>query len=211
MSEVLSTISTMIIEGNFVDMVNITKQALEEGLNPEQILNNGLMPGMDHVGVEFKAGNMFVPEVLRSAKAMQVSMDILRPLLAETGIETAGKIVIGTVKGDLHDIGKNLVGMMCEGAGFEIIDLGKNIEPEAFVEAVKEHKPNILGMSALLTTTMRTMERTIKALEEAGVRDMVKIMIGGAPVTQDFANQIGADGYAANAASASDMARQLTA
>jgi len=201
----------MIIEGNFVDMVNITNQALEEGLNPEQILNNGLMPGMDHVGVEFKAGNMFVPEVLRSAKAMQVSMDILRPLLAETGIETAGKIVIGTVKGDLHDIGKNLVGMMCEGAGFEIIDLGKNIEPEAFVEAVKEHKPNILGMSALLTTTMRTMERTIKALEEAGVRDMVKIMIGGAPVTQDFANQIGADGYAANAASASDMARQLTA
>jgi len=211
MSEILSAMSTMVIEGNFPDMVDITKQALEEGLNPEQILNNGLMPGMDHVGVEFKAGNMFVPEVLRSAKAMQVSMDILRPLLAETGIETAGKIVIGTVKGDLHDIGKNLVGMMCEGAGFEIIDLGKNIEPEAFVEAVKEHKPNILGMSALLTTTMRTMERTIKALEEAGVRDMVKIMIGGAPVTQDFANQIGADGYAANAASASDMARQLTA
>ena len=211
MSEILSAMSTMVIEGNFPNMVDITKQTLEEGLNPEQILNNGLMPGMDHVGVEFKAGNMFVPEVLRSAKAMQVSMDILRPLLAETGIETAGKIVIGTVKGDLHDIGKNLVGMMCEGAGFEIIDLGKDIEPEAFVEAVKEHKPNILGMSALLTTTMRTMERTIKALEEAGVRDMVKIMIGGAPVTQDFANQIGADGYAANAASASDMARQLTA
>ena len=153
---------------------------------------------------------MFVPEVLRSAKAMQESMDILRPLLAETGVETAGKIVLGTVKGDLHDIGKNLVGMMCEGAGFEIIDLGKDVDPEAFVEAVKEHKPNILGMSALLTTTMRTMERIIKALEEAGIRDSVKIMIGGAPVTQDYANRIGADGYAANAASASEMARQFS-
>ena len=209
MSEILSAISTMIIEGNFADMVDITKQALEEGLSAEQILNNGLMPGMDHVGVEFKAGNMFVPEVLRSAKAMQESMDIVRPLLIESGAETAGKVLLGTVKGDLHDIGKNLVGMMCEGAGFEIIDLGKDVEPEAFVNAVKEHKPSILGMSALLTTTMRAMERTIKALEEAGLRDTVKIMIGGAPVTQDFADQIGADGYAANAASASEMARQF--
>ena len=209
MSDFLSAISTMVIEGNFVDMVDKTNAALEEGLGAEDLLNNGLMPGMDHVGVEFKAGNMFVPEVLRSAKAMQEAMDILRPILADTGVETAGKIVLGTVKGDLHDIGKNLVGMMCEGAGFEIIDLGKNIEAEAFVNAVKEHKPIILGMSALLTTTMRTMERTIKALEEAGVRDTIKIMIGGAPVTQDFANQIGADGYAANAASAADMARQF--
>ena len=209
MSEILSEISTLIIEGNFADMVDITNQALEEGLDPEKILNNGLMPGMDHVGVEFKAGNMFVPEVLRSAKAMQESMSIIRPLLIESGAETAGKVILGTVKGDLHDIGKNLVGMMCEGAGFEIIDLGKDVEPETFVNAVKEHKPNILGMSALLTTTMRSMERTIKALEEAGVRDTVKIMIGGAPVTQDFANQIGADGYAANAASASEIARQF--
>jgi 5-methyltetrahydrofolate--homocysteine methyltransferase len=209
MSEILSTISTMVIEGNFADMVNITNQALEEGFSAEEILNNGLMLGMDHVGVEFKAGNMFVPEVLRSAKAMQESMDIVRPLLVESGAETAGKVVLGTVKGDLHDIGKNLVSMMCEGAGFEIVDLGKDVEPDTFVNAVKEHKPNILGMSALLTTTMRSMERTIKALEEAGVRDTVKIMIGGAPVTQDFANQIGADGYAANAASASEMAKQF--
>jgi 5-methyltetrahydrofolate--homocysteine methyltransferase len=209
MSDILSNISTMVIEGNFADMVDITKQALEEGLSAEQILNNGLMPGMDHVGVEFKAGNMFVPEVLRSAKAMQEAMDIVRPMLVESGAETAGKVLLGTVKGDLHDIGKNLVGMMCEGSGFEVVDLGKDVEPEAFVNAVKEHKPHILGMSALLTTTMRAMERTIKALEEAGVRDTVKIMIGGAPVTQDFANQIGADGYAANAASASEMARQL--
>ena len=209
MSEILSTISTLVIEGNFADMVDKTKAALDEGLGAEEILNNGLMPGMDHVGVEFKAGNMFVPEVLRSAKAMQESMNLIRPMLAESEAETAGKVLLGTVKGDLHDIGKNLVGMMCEGAGFEIVDLGKDVEPEAFVEAVKEHKPNILGMSALLTTTMRAMERTIKALEEAGVRDTVKVMIGGAPVTQDFADQIGADGYAANAASASEMAKQF--
>jgi 5-methyltetrahydrofolate--homocysteine methyltransferase len=199
----------MVIEGNFGDILESTKQALDEGLDAEEILNKGLMPGMDHVGVEFKSGNMFVPEVLRSAKAMQESMELLRPLLAESGAETAGKVVLGTVKGDLHDIGKNLVGMMCEGAGFEIVDLGKDVEPETFVAAVKEHKPTILGMSALLTTTMRAMERTIKALEEAGVRDTVKIMIGGAPVTQDFADQIGADGYAANAASASEIARQF--
>ena len=209
MSDTLSTMSTMVIEGNFTDILEKTNAALKEGLAAEKILNNGLMPGMDHVGVEFKAGNMFVPEVLRSAKTMQTAMNILRPLLAEAGVETVGKFIIGTVKGDLHDIGKNLVGMMCEGAGFEIIDLGKDIEPEAFVDAVKEHKPTILGMSALLTTTMRSMEQTIKALEEAGVRDTVKIMIGGAPVTQEFADQIGADGYAANAASASDMAKQF--
>jgi 5-methyltetrahydrofolate--homocysteine methyltransferase len=140
---------------------------------------------------------------------MQESMNIIRPLLAESDAESAGKILLGTVKGDLHDIGKNLVGMMCEGAGFEIIDLGKDVDPQAFVAAVKEHKPTILGMSALLTTTMRSMESTIKALEEAGLRDTVKVMIGGAPVTQDYADQIGADGYAANAASASELARQF--
>jgi 5-methyltetrahydrofolate--homocysteine methyltransferase len=208
MSEILSIISTLVIEGNFSDIVEKTNAALEEGLRADEVLNNGLMPGMDHVGVEFKAGNMYVPEVLRSAKAMQESMNIIRPLLAESGVETAGKLLLGTVKGDLHDIGKNLVGMMCEGAGFEVIDLGKDVEPDIFVKAVKEHKPTILGMSALLTTTMRAMESTIKALEEAGVRDSVKILVGGAPVTQDFADQIGADGYAANAATASDMAKQ---
>lgn len=211
MSDILSDISTLVIEGNFEDMPDKTNAAVKEGLSAEEILNNGLMPGMDHVGVEFKAGNMFVPEVLRSAKAMHAAMSIIRPMLAETGTETKGTILLGTVAGDLHDIGKNLVGMMCEGAGFEIIDLGKDVEPETFVEAVKEHKPKILGMSALLTTTMRAMERTIKALDEAGVRDTVKIMIGGAPVTQSFADDIGADGYAPNAASASDMAKQFAA
>jgi 5-methyltetrahydrofolate--homocysteine methyltransferase len=209
MSDVLSSISTAVIEGNVDGCAKATQQALDEGLGPRDILDNGLMPGMDHVGVEFKAGNMFVPEVLRSAKAMQAGMDFIKPLLAEAGESMAGKVLIGTVQGDLHDIGKNLVGMMCEGAGFEVKDLGKNIEPQAFVNAVKEFNPHVLGMSALLTTTMRTMEHTIKALEEAGLRDKVKIMIGGAPVTQAFADQIGADGYASNAAAAAEMAKKF--
>jgi 5-methyltetrahydrofolate--homocysteine methyltransferase len=136
-------------------------------------------------------------------------MDILKPLLAESGVKMVGKVLLGTVKGDLHDIGKNLVGMMCEGAGFEVYDIGKDISPEDFVEAVKEHEPDIVGMSALLTTTMRSMESTIKVLEEAGVRDKVKIMIGGAPVTQAFADQIGADGYAPDAAAAADLAKEF--
>jgi 5-methyltetrahydrofolate--homocysteine methyltransferase len=209
MSEILSTISTAVIEGNLDDMVDLTEDALDEGLDAQEILNQGLMSGMDYVGAEFKAGNMFVPEVLRSARAMQASMDILKPLLAESGVKMMGKILLGTVKGDLHDIGKNLVGMMCEGAGFEVKDLGKDVAPESFVEAVKEFEPDVLGMSALLTTTMRAMEHTIKALEEAGVRDKVKVMVGGAPVTQSFADQIGADGYASNAASAAEMARKF--
>ncbi len=209
MSDILEEISTVVIEGNMGEIADLTDDALDEGLSAEDILNKGLMPGMDYVGVEFKAGNMFVPEVLRSAKAMQRSMDILRPLLAETGIEMVGKVLLGTVKGDLHDIGKNLVGMMCEGAGFEVLDLGKDVEPEAFVEAVKEQNPDVLGMSALLTTTMRVMGHTIQALEEAGLRDKVKIMIGGAPVTNAFADQIGADGYASNAASAAEMAKEF--
>ena len=209
MSEILSEISTAIIEGNLDDMVDLTEDALDEGLDAQEVLNNGLMPGMDYVGVEFRAGNMFVPEVLRSARAMQSSMEILKPLLAESGVKMVGKVLLGTVKGDLHDIGKNLVGMMCEGAGFEVEDLGKDIAPEGFVEAVKEFEPDVVGMSALLTTTMRAMEHTIKGLEEAGVRDKVKIMIGGAPVTQSFADQIGADDYASNAAAAAEMAKQF--
>jgi 5-methyltetrahydrofolate--homocysteine methyltransferase len=210
MSERLSRLSTAVIEGDLDSMEDLTRQALDEGLSAKQILDEGLMPGMDHVGVEFKAGNMFVPEVLRSARAMQASMQIIRPLLAETGADMAGKVLLGTVKGDLHDIGKNLVAMMCEGAGFDVKDIGKDVAPEEFVQAVKEFEPDVVGMSALLTTTMRAMEQTIKELEEAGVRDEVKIIIGGAPVTQAFADQIGADGYASNAASAADLAKKLT-
>jgi len=211
MSELFEQISTAVIEGNLGDIVDLTEDALDEGLGAKEILDNGLMAGMDYVGVEFKAGNMFVPEVLRSAKTMQNSMDVLKPLLAEAGEEMVGKVRLGRVTGDLHDIGKNLVGMMCEGAGFEVKDIGKDIEPDAFIEAIKEFEPDILGMSALLTTTMRAMESTIKALEEAGLRDQVKVMIGGAPVTQAFADQIGADGYASNAASAADLAKQFVA
>jgi 5-methyltetrahydrofolate--homocysteine methyltransferase len=207
MSELLEQISTAIIEGDLDVIQDLTEDALDEGLSAQEILGDGLMAGMDYVGVEFKAGNMFVPEVLRSARTMQAAMDILKPLLAESGAQMTGKVLLGTVKGDLHDIGKNLVGMMCEGAGFEVKDLGKDVAPEAFVEAIKTYEPDVVGMSALLTTTMRTMEHTIKALEETGLRDRVKVMVGGAPVTQDFADQIGADGYASNAASAADLAK----
>ncbi len=209
MSEILSTMSTSVIQGKMADMGALTQKALDEGLEAQEILDNGLMPGMNYVGVEFKAGKMFVPEVLRSARTMQAAMEVLRPLLTETGGGMVGKVLVGTVKGDLHDIGKNLVGMMCEGAGFEVKDMGTNNEPDAFVAAIKEFEPNVVGMSALLTTTMRAMEYTIKALEEAGIRDTVKIMIGGAPVTQSFADHIGADGYASNAAAAVDLARQF--
>jgi 5-methyltetrahydrofolate--homocysteine methyltransferase len=209
MSEILQEISTAVIEGDLDEIEDLTEDALDDDLTAEEILNKGLMPGMDYVGVEFKAGNMFVPEVLRSAKTMQVAMDILNPLLAESGVKMIGKVLLGTVKGDLHDIGKNLVGMMCEGAGFEVKDIGKDIAPEGFVDAVKEFEPDVVGMSALLTTTMRAMESTIKVLEEAGLRDKVKIMIGGAPVTQAFADEIGADGYASNAASASELAKKF--
>jgi len=209
MSEILQEISTTVIEGGLDDIVDLTEDALDAGLSAQQILDGGLMAGMDYVGVEFKAGNMFVPEVLRSARTMQSSMDILKPLLAESGVQMVGKVLLGTVRGDLHDIGKNLVGMMCEGAGFEVEDLGKDVAPDAFVAAVKKFEPDVVGMSALLTTTMRSMEHTIKALEEAGLRDKVKVMVGGAPVTQAFAEQIGADGYASNAASAADLAKQF--
>ncbi len=209
MSEILQDLATAVIEGDLDEAVDLTDEALDEGLSAADILDKGLTPGMDYVGVQFKAGDMFVPEVLRSARAMQGAMEKLRPLLAESGAKPFGKVLLGTVKGDLHDIGKNLVGMMCEGAGFEIRDLGKDIAPEGFVEAIKEFEPDIVGMSALLTTTMRTMGHTVKALEEAGLRDRVKVMVGGAPVTQAFADEIGADGYASNAAAAAELAKKF--
>lgn len=211
MSELLEQISTAVIEGNLDEIADLTEDALDEDMTAAEILDKGLMPGMDHVGVEFKAGDMFVPEVLRSAKTMHVSMGILRPLLAEGESMATGKLLLGTVKGDMHDIGKNLVGMLCEGAGFEVEDIGKDVEPDVFVEKIKEFEPDVLGMSALLTTTMRVMGHTINAIEEAGLRDKVKIMVGGAPVTQDFADQIGADGYASNAAAAADLAKSFVA
>jgi 5-methyltetrahydrofolate--homocysteine methyltransferase len=211
MSEILSIISSTIIDGKKDDIVQLTQQALDKGLKATEIVDNGLMKGMEVVGARFKSGDMFVPEVMRCARTMLNAMEILDPILAETGAKMVGKVLLGTVKGDLHDIGKNLVGMMCRGAGFQVQDLGIDVQPEAFVKAVKEFQPDVLGMSALLTTTMRTMGDTIKALEEAGVRETVKIMVGGAPVTQAFADNIGANGYAANAPAAADLAKKFAA
>ncbi len=210
MSEkIFEKLSTSILEGDSESSAAATQQGLNDGITPQDLLNKGLIVGMDEVGVRFRAGDMFVPEVLMSAEAMASGMTILRPLLAEAGTQMAGKIVMGTVKGDLHDIGKNLVSMMCEGAGFEIINIGFDADPEKFIEAIKENQPEIVGMSAMLTTTMRAMGHTIKAIEEAGLRDQVKIMVGGAPVDREFADRIGADGYGANAPASSDLAKQL--
>ncbi len=209
MSELLGKITESLIAGNVDGVVELTKEALDGGSEAQDILEKGLLSGMDVVGQRFKANELFIPEVLRCAKAMSGAMEILRPLLIESGVAMIGSIVIGTVKGDLHDIGKNLVGMMFEGAGFEVINLGIDVNVQQFVDAVKEHKPSIIGMSALLTTTMPKMGETINALKEAGIRDQVKVMIGGAPVTAAFAEDIGADGYASNAASAVDKGKEL--
>lgn len=209
MSTIFEQLSTAVLEGNFDKTPGLVEQALDEGLRPKEILDNGLVLGMSEVGARFKRGDMYVPEVLMSADAMHAGLDILRPHLTATGASLVGTIVLGTVKGDLHDIGKNLVGMMCEGSGFEVINLGFNVEPEKFVEAIKKHQPDIVGMSALLTTTMRAMGHTVRAIEEAGLRDQVKIMVGGAPVDAEFAERIGADGYGSNAPAAADLANQF--
>lgn len=209
MEDILQKIASNLYNGEDQEVAALVQQALDEGVEPGEILQGGLIAGMDEVGRDFKAGELFVPEVLIAARAMHAGMDILRPLLADSDVLSAAKYVIGTVKGDLHDIGKNLVRMMLEGAGFEMIDLGTDVEPQAFVDAVSEHQPQFVGLSALLTTTMVQMKTIIEALEEAGLRDSVKIMVGGAPVTDAFAQEIGADAYAADAASAVDVARSL--
>lgn len=209
MADILQKIASKLYDGEDEEVAELVQRALDDGLTPKEILQDGLIAGMDQVGKDFKAGDLFVPEVLIAARAMHAGMNVLRPLLSASDSPTVGKYVIGTVKGDLHDIGKNLVKMMLEGAGFETVDLGTDVAPEAFVQAVQEHKPRIVGMSALLTTTMVNMKTTIDALQEAGLRDSVRIMVGGAPVTAAFAQQIGADAYAPDAATAVDMARKL--
>jgi len=183
------------------------KADLEAGTPPEDILYKACIPAMEEVG--FEEGEKFVPEMLISARAMQTAMRLLKPLLLQADIKTVGKVVVGTVAGDLHDIGKNLVAMMLEGSGFEVIDLGTDVSPQQFVDAVRSDAPQVIGMSALLTTTMPSMGATIEALKEAGLREGVKVMIGGAPITQDFADKIGADGFAPDASSASRKAKQL--
>ncbi len=207
MSEILSKITTAVIEGNTDDIGEMTRRALAEGVNPREVLDNALLPGMDHVGVLFRGGDMYIPEVLLSARAMQTSLGLLKPHFTQETGQVRGKVLLATVQGDLHDIGKNLVAMMLEGAGFEVQDLGKDVTPAAIVAAVRESKPDIVGLSALLTTTMTMMEATIKVLQEAGIRDQVKVMVGGAPVTADFARKIGADGHGPNAIDAVYVAK----
>lgn len=207
--EMLAQLKECIITGKHLDAQELTRKLLEAGVEPGRILDEALVPGMDVVGEKFKNQEYYVPEVLIAARAMKMAMEVLRPKLTESGVEPRGTFVIGTVRGDLHDIGKNLVAMMMEGAGFRVIDLGVDVPPEKFVEEVKANNAQLMGMSALLTTTMPAMKDTIEALKQAGIRDKVKVMIGGAPVTQEYADEIGADGYAPDAASAVDKAREL--
>lgn len=205
----LQALADAVIKGDQNTAVEITKTALSEGTAAKNVLDEGLIAGMDVIGARFKKNEVYIPEVLIAARAMKMAMEILEPELAKEGVEPIGKFLIGTVQGDLHDIGKNLVAMMLKGAGFEVVDLGVDIGPEKFVEQAKAADAQVIGMSALLTTTMPAMEKTISALKEAGVS--AKIMIGGAPVTQGYADKIGAHGYAPDAASAVDTAKDLVA
>ncbi len=205
----LQAMAENLIKGNAPEVKRLTQEAVDEGLNPGQILNQGLIAGMNVVGQKFKNNEFYVPEVLIAARAMHSAMDVLRPLLSDAGVQEIGSIAIGTAKGDLHDIGKNLVAMMLEGAGFEVIDLGIDVGPEKFVEVVQNQKVDVVAISALLTTTMPGMKTVIESLKSAGMREKVKTMIGGAPVTQQYADEIGADGYAPDAASAADKAKEL--
>lgn len=205
----LTNISEALIEGDAPTVKELTEKALQEGVPPIDIINKGLVKGMDVVGEEFRKMEISVPEVLISARAMHTSLEILKPLLAEHDVKPSGTLIIGTVKGDIHDIGKNLVGMLMEGAGFKVIDLGVDVPASTFIQKIKEESPDIVGMSALLTVTMQEMGDIITAIKEAGLRDDVKILIGGAPVTQEFAISIGADGYGEDARDAVEKAKSL--
>jgi 5-methyltetrahydrofolate--homocysteine methyltransferase len=211
MSFDLEKLKQSVIDGNAAGALGLTRQALEEHVPLELILNGGLIAAMSEVGKQFEAGTFYIPEMLIAARAMQACMDVLKPLLAVTDAKPFATVVVGTVKGDLHDIGKNLVRMMLAGAGFEVVDLGTDVTPERFVQAIREHGAKLVGLSALLTTTMISMGAIIKAIEQAGLRDKVKIMVGGAPVTEEYARQIGADGYAADASRAVAVAKSLLA
>jgi methylmalonyl-CoA mutase cobalamin-binding domain/chain len=209
--ELLGQLYDDTLVGNAPAVIELTNQGLAMGLGPEELLYEALIPSLEEVGARFERGDFFVPEMLIAGKAMVGALGILRPLLAETGAESIGTIVMGTVKGDVHDIGKNLVNIMFEGAGFYVIDLGVQVAPEKFVEAVREHKPDIVGFSAFLTTTMPMFKANINALQKSGLRDQVIVMVGGAPVTQEYADVVGADGYAADATTAVQRAKELIA
>jgi 5-methyltetrahydrofolate--homocysteine methyltransferase len=205
----LQDLARLLEEGQSQKVLALTQQLVGTGLSPQTILTDGLIAGMAVVGAKMRNGEMYLPEVLQSAGAMKASLAILKPYLAREGAKSRGKILIGTVKGDMHDIGKNLVGIMLQGAGFEIVDIGLNVEPQKFVTAIAEHTPAIVGLSAMLTTTMLNMKTTIDAIVAAGVRSNVKIIVGGAPVSQKFADEIGADGYSRDAVLAVDKVKQL--
>jgi len=205
----LENLSEAVQKGRVKDVLALIEAGLAEGLSAQQLLDEGLLRGMSLLGVRFKNNEVFVPEVLIAARALNKGSELLKPRLIAAGVEARGRAVIGTVKGDLHDIGKNLVKMMLEGAGFEVVDLGVDVADEVFVEAVREHKPDLLCLSALLTTTMGQQRSVIEAVAAAGLRDQVKILVGGAPITQAFSDEIGADGYAPDAASAAELATNL--
>jgi len=200
---------TALSKGQVDEVKRLTQEALDGGAKPEVVLKDGLIPAMDRVGVQFKNCEIYIPEVLIAARAMHAGLAALKPLLSQSASVTMGKVVIGTVKGDLHDIGKNLVVMMLEGGGFEVVDLGIDISPDKFIEAIKKHQPQVIGMSALLTTTMREMKNVHQSLEASGLRKQVKTIIGGAPVTERFQKEIGADGFAPDAATAVEVVKSL--
>ncbi|MCO1604367.1 cobalamin B12-binding domain-containing protein [Desulfosporosinus nitroreducens] len=204
-------LSKAVLSGNDNQVVSITKSLIDSGTDLLEIINQGLIAGMDIVGARFKRGEMFVPEVLMAARSMSAGINLVKPLMSETDIPSIGKVLVGTVKGDLHDIGKNLLAMMMEGAGFTVINLGVDISPEQFLEAAKEHKADMIAMSALLTTTMVAMKDTVELFVEDGLRDKVRIIIGGAPISQEYSDEIGADGFAPDAATACDLAKSLLA
>jgi methylmalonyl-CoA mutase cobalamin-binding domain/chain len=207
--EILQGLYDETLIGNAPRVAELTNIGLADGMNPESLLYDALIPSLEEVGARFERGDYFVPEMLIAARAMQGALDILRPLLAETGAKPIGTVVIGTVKGDVHDIGKNLVNIMLEGAGFTVIDLGVNVAPETFVQQIQEHNPDVVGFSAFLTTTMPMFKANINQIEKAGLRDQVIVMVGGAPVTQEYADAVGADGYAADASTAVRKAKDL--
>ncbi|RJP30304.1 MAG: cobalamin-binding protein [Candidatus Omnitrophota bacterium] len=209
--EIYEQIADAIYKGKHQDVRQLVEQCLNEGKSASDVLTNGLVAGMGKVGCDFKENVIFIPEVLIAAKAMKAGMEVLRPKLVETGVQPVAKAVIGTVAGDLHDIGKNLVSMMLEGAGFEVIDIGVDCSEEKYINAVKEHQAQLVGLSAMLTTTMTAMQRIIKAIDASGIRGQIKIMVGGAPLSQKYADEIGADAYAPDAASAVEKAKELVA
>ena len=196
---ILEDIQNCVLDGELDEIKDLVQKAVDEGIDPAAIINDGLIGGMNIVAPLFKSGEMFVPEVMESADTMNEGMQVVKPLITDADMPTKGKVIIGTVNGDLHDIGKNLVVLMMESRGYTVVDMGVDVKEEQFVEAIKEHKPDIVGMSSLLTTTMMKIDDTIKMINESGLRDQVKIIIGGAPISQEFADDIGADGYSEDA------------